>query len=103
MADKGVLSIEKSLKVLSDKAKIAYMPMEKYDVDIELTRSFPAQICRRWCVLPFDRMSNSILVATANPFNQQAVKEIAAATPHRLLWYLTMPSELIKNIRKAFR
>jgi CheY-like chemotaxis protein len=31
-------------------------------------------------VLPFDRMSKSILVATANPFNQQAAKELAEAT-----------------------
>ena len=42
--------------------------------------AFPAAICRRWCVLPFDRMSKSILVATANPFNQQAAKELAEAT-----------------------
>ncbi len=30
-------------------------------------------------------MSKSILVATANPFNQQAAKELGEATPHRLL------------------
>jgi hypothetical protein len=45
-----------------------------------LARGFPAEVCRRWCVLPFDRMSKSILVATANPFNQQAAKELAEAT-----------------------
>ena len=33
-------------------------------------------------------MSKSILVATANPFNQQAAKELAEATKNRLLWYL---------------
>jgi tetratricopeptide (TPR) repeat protein len=103
MSDKGILPIEKSLKILSDKSKLAFMPLEKYDIDIELTRGFPAQVCRRWCVLPFDRMSKSILVATANPFNQQAIKELAAATPQRLLWYLATPHELLKNLRKAFR
>jgi hypothetical protein len=72
-------------------------------VDIDLTRTFPAQICQRWCVLPFDRMSKSILVATTNPFNQQAAKELAAATPYRLLWYLSSPTELVKNLQKAFR
>jgi tetratricopeptide (TPR) repeat protein len=103
LADKGILPIEKSLKVLSDKGRVAFLPLEKYDIDIDLTRNFPAQLCQRWCVLPFDRMSKSVLVATANPFNQQAAKELAAATPHRLLWYLTQPAELIKNLRKAFR
>jgi hypothetical protein len=48
-------------------------------------------------------MSKSVLVATANPFNQQAAKELAEATSNRLLWYLVQPAELIKNLRKAFR
>jgi hypothetical protein len=103
LADKGILQVEKSLKLISDKAKIAYLPLEKYDIDIDLARGFPAQVCQRWCVLPFDRMSKSILVATANPFNQQAMKELAGATQQRLLWYLTPPAELVKNLRKAFR
>ena len=74
------MPIEKSLRLISDKSRVAYLPLEKYELDIELARSFPADVCRRWCVLPFDRMSKSILVATANPFNQQAAKELAEAT-----------------------
>ena len=103
LQDKGILPVEKSLKLLSDKSRMAYLPLEKYDVDIDLTRGFPADICRRWCVLPFDRMSKAILVATANPFNQQVVKELSQATPHRLVWYLVPPSDLLVNLRKAFR
>ncbi len=101
--DKGIVLAEKSLKLLSDKSRMAYLPLEKYDVDIDLTRGFPAEVCRRWCVLPFDRMSKAILVATANPFNQQAVKELSATTSHRLVWYLVPPADLLANIRKAFR
>jgi tetratricopeptide (TPR) repeat protein len=101
--DRGILPVEKSLKLLSDKSRTAYLPLEKYDVDIDLTRGFPADVCRRWCVLPFDRMSKAILVATANPFNQQAVKELSQTTPHRLVWYLVPPADLLVNLRKAFR
>lgn len=103
LADKAILPVDKSLRLLSDKARAAYLPLEKYDPDIDLARRFPAETCRRWCVLPFDRMSKSLLVATANPFNQQAVKEMAAATQFRLLWYLAPPAEIIKNLHKAFR
>ncbi len=101
--EKGILPVDKALKLLSDKSRMAYLPLEKYDVDIDLTRGFPADICRRWCVLPFDRMSKAILVATANPFNQQAAKELAETTSHRLVWYLSPPTDLLANIRKAFR
>ena len=101
--EKGVILIDKSLRLLSDKSRSAYLPLDRYDVDMDLTRGFPAEICRRWCVLPFDRMSKAILVATANPFNQQAAKELAEATTHRLLWYVASPLDLVGNLRKAFR
>jgi tetratricopeptide (TPR) repeat protein len=103
LADKGLLPVEKSLKLLSDKSRFGYLPLGMYDLDIDLARAFPADTCRRWCVLPFDRMSKSVLVATANPFNQQAIKELAEATNSRLLYYIVPPIELVKNLRKAFR
>jgi tetratricopeptide (TPR) repeat protein len=103
LSDKGIYPVDKSLKLLTDRARVAYLPLDRYDVDLELTRTFPADTCRRWCVLPFDRMSKSVLVATANPFNQQAARELAAATPHRLIWYLATPLDLVNNLRKAFR
>ena len=48
-------------------------------------------------------MSKSVLVATANPFNRQATKELQAATHNRLLWYLTPPLELVNTLQKIFR
>ena len=102
LEQKNLLPVEKSLKLLADRSHTAYLSLDNYDVDLDLARGFPAESCRRWCVLPFDRMSKSILVATANPFNQQAVKDLAEATTHRLLWYLAPPTDLIANLRKAF-
>ncbi len=103
LGDRGILPVEKALKLLSDKSRCAYLPLQYYDVDMDLARSFSPVPCQRWCVLPFDRMSKSILVATTNPFNQQAGKELSEATGQRLLWYLVPPVELVKMIRKAFR
>ena len=103
VADKGLVEIDAALKLLSDRTRLGFLPLEKYDLDMELARSFSADTCRRWSVLPFDRMSKSVLVATANPFNQQAAKELAEATNNRLLWYLVPPQDLVKNLRKVFR
>ncbi len=103
LGEKGILHVDKSLKILSDKTRIAFLPLNSYDIDIDLARGFPAAICQRWCILPFDRMSKSIMVATANPFNQQAAKDLAGTTPNRLLWYLVSPAELLKTVRKVYR
>lgn len=103
LSDKGLLPVERALKLLCDKSRSAFIPLTAYDVDMDLARSFRGPTCQRWCVLPFDRMSKSIMVATANPFNQQAAKELAEATGNRLLWYLVPPAELVKLVRKTFR
>lgn len=103
ISDKALVAAEVALKLLSDRARMACLPLDRYEVDLELARSFPAETCRRWCVLPFDRMSKSVLIATANPFNQQVAKELAEATNSRLLWYLAPPAEIMKNLRKIFR
>lgn len=103
LSARGIFPLERSLKLLSDKSRLGFLPLDRYDVDIDLTRGFPSDVCRRWCVLPFDRMSKAIMVATANPFNQQAVKDLAQVTSYRILWYLTSPTDLLANLRKAFR
>lgn len=103
LADKGVLPLEKSLKIIADKHRSGYLPLERYDIDIELARSMPPATLQRWCILPFDRMSKSILVATANPFNKRAVQELQEAVQQRLVWYLTSPQDLVKALRKVIR
>ena len=103
LAEKQILPLEKSMKLLADKARLAYMPLEKYDVDVDLGRSFPRDACLRWCVLPFDKLSKSVMVATANPFNKQAARELEASTKSRLVFYLASPVELTKILKKLFR
>ncbi|HEX3718156.1 MAG TPA: hypothetical protein VH595_09315 [Verrucomicrobiae bacterium] len=103
LAERQIMAVDKSLKVLADRSRLAYLPLERYEIDIELVRSSSREICRRWCVAPFDRMSKSIMVATANPFNKQAAADLEDAMKHRLLWYLAPPTDILRVLGKAFR
>lgn len=103
IAEKNMMNIEKSLKLLIDKSRLGYLPLELYDIHIETARAFPAAVCRRWCVLPFDKVGKVTLVATTNPFNARAQKELQDARPGRIQWYLTAPNDLTREIKKVFR
>lgn len=91
LADKQVLPLEQSMKVLCEKARLAYLPLEKYDVDVDFARTFPRDVCMRWSVLPIDRMSKSLCVATANPYNKQALRDLENHSKSRVIWYATSP------------
>ena len=103
LAEKGIVQIDKSLRMILDKSRLGYLMVEKYDVDMELARSFPRDLCQRWCILPFDRMSKSIMVATVNPFNKHAAEELQSVTDARLIWYIAQPMDIIKVLRRVFR
>ena len=103
LAEKGIQPLDKSLRLLSDKTRLGFLPLDRYDVDYELARKFPAELCRQACILPFDRLSKSILVATANPFNRDAAAELEEQAKQRLLWYLAPPGDIMKALKKAFR
>jgi tetratricopeptide (TPR) repeat protein len=103
LAERNFTPLEKAMRIISDRSRVGYLTLEKYDIDVELVRGFPAETCQRWCVLPFDRLSKSIMVATTNPFNRQVVAELEEVTKQRLLWYLTPPADIIKLLKKVFR
>ena len=102
LAEQGLVPLDTSLKLICERSRLGFLPLDRYDIDVELARSFPRDACQRWCMLPFDRMSKSVLVATANPFNKQAVWDLENATKNRLMWYVCPPVELQKAIQKAF-
>ena len=108
LADKQILPLDKSLSLICGKSRLSFLPLEKYDVDVDLSRTFSREICQRWCILPFDRLSKSVLVATTNPFNSRAVRDLEnssgqAGSKSRFLWYIAFPAELVKILKKTFR
>ena len=103
LADNSIMTLDESLKLMCDKSRLCFLPVDRYDVDVDWLRSFPKETCRRWCILPLEQMSKSMLVATANPWNNQALEELKATKNLRVVWYLASPPELVKVIKKLFR
>jgi len=97
------MPLEKALKLLVEKSRLGYLPLEMYDIQIDLSRSYSAEVCRRWCVLPFDQMGKTVLVSTTNPFNVRAMHELQQSQSQRIQWYLASPVDLTREIQKAFR
>ncbi len=103
LVDKNMMPLEKALRLLVDKCRLGYLPLEMYDIQIDLSRSYSAEVCRRWCVLPFDQMGTTVLVSTTNPFNVRAMHELQQSQSQRIQWYLASPVDLTREIQKAFR
>jgi hypothetical protein len=103
LAERQIMPLDKSLKLLADRSRLAYIPLERYEIDMDLVRMAPRAACQRWCVMPVDRMSKTMMVATANPFNKQAMLDLEETSKYRLLWYLASPTDLLRVLGKTMR
>jgi hypothetical protein len=103
LSQRGGLPVDKSLQAICGHSRTPFINLDRYDVDIELAKTFPREVCRRLCVLPMDKMSKAVFIATANPFNKRAEEELRQFSPYRVVWYLAMPNDLHRLIEKIYR
>jgi hypothetical protein len=98
VADKHLIPIETSIQLIVEQRRTPFVALDRYDIDPALARAFPAATLKRWCILPFDRMSKSLCVVTANPVNKRAELDLQQTTKQRVIWYLATPMEIMKGL-----
>ena len=71
------MPVDKSLKLLADRSRLAYHPAGTIRNGHRIgALGARAKFASAGACVPFDRMSKSVLVATANPFNKQAAADL---------------------------
>src|SRR5947208_3076052 len=72
LVNEQIGKLDDLLSFLIDKAGLPYLPLSIYDVDRDVACLLPLDVCMQFCIVPFDLISRSALIATTNPFDQGA-------------------------------
>jgi tetratricopeptide (TPR) repeat protein len=89
------------LTVLVDRSGLPYLPLSTYDVDRDAVCLLPRDICFEKCIVPFDLISRSVLIATANPLDTAARSQAEVMLAYNVFWYVTSPEEIHTALRRA--
>ncbi|MCK5180069.1 MAG: type II secretion system protein GspE, partial [Candidatus Omnitrophica bacterium] len=57
-----------------------YLPLSSYEIDAEVIRSVPENVCRQFCLVPIDKIGKSLTVAMSNPLNIQTLEDVELIT-----------------------
>jgi tetratricopeptide (TPR) repeat protein len=101
LADEQIAKLEDILCVLIDRSGLPYLPLATYDVDRDAACLLPREFCFANCVVPFDLISRSVLIATANPFDASLRSEAEGMLSYNVFWYVTSPNEIYMALRRA--
>jgi tetratricopeptide (TPR) repeat protein len=101
MATEQLGKLEDIVSIVVDKSKLPYLPLSIYDVDREIACLLPQDICWEHCIVPFDLISRSVMIATANPFDQAARQQAEAMLDYSVFWYVSPPADIVAALRRA--
>jgi tetratricopeptide (TPR) repeat protein len=101
LVSEQIAKLDDILMVLVNKSRLPFMPLSIYDVDRDIACLLPQDICWQHCLVPFDLISRSILIATANPFDQTARKQAEAMVDYHVFWFVAPPAEIAVALRRA--
>ena len=95
----GFDSAEKLLRAVADVLGLDFVELASLEVDPGLLNEFPVKLIHRYGVFPIRRDEGSIVLATDNPFDLQALDSVAAATSSTVTAVVATPYELAQLIK----
>ncbi|HLF17445.1 MAG TPA: hypothetical protein VI749_00925 [Candidatus Omnitrophota bacterium] len=80
-----------------------YLPLSNYEIDQEVIESIPENICRKFCLIPIDRIGKSLTLAMANPLNIQAAEDVELITGCSVQVFVSTSTEVKQTIDKYYK
>ena len=97
------LDMETTLCSIVDRSKMAYIPLEYYEVDRQVVKMLPDSLTLGRLIVPFDVMSRTLMVAMANPFDVLGKEATQKLLDFNIQWHLASPAAITKVLTEVYR
>jgi len=75
-----------------------YLPLTNYEISKEVVELIPQSVMNHYCLIPIDRIENTLTVAMANPLNIHAIEDIEDLSKCDIQIFVSTPSDIRKHI-----
>lgn len=100
---RGGADLDTLLCGILDRTKFAYVPLEYYEIDRQIVKMLPESITLNRLIVPFDIMSRTLMIATANPFDALGKQAVQQLLDYTIQWHLASPQAIYKVLGETYR
>ncbi len=100
LVDNGVLDEDAALKAFADELGMPFVDVKHELIDRELLMQFPTTAVFRHSLLPISRQNGSVVVATSDPFNLEALEELESVSGFHLVPVLARRLDVVELIKE---
>jgi type IV pilus assembly protein PilB len=98
----GLASEEDIAQALTCQYGFPYLPLLNYEIDPDVIRAVPANLCEQFCLIPIDKIGKSLTLAMANPLNVKAVDDVELITGCTVQAFVSTTTDIRNAIKKYY-
>lgn len=100
---RGSIEMDTLLAGIIERSKFAFIPLQYYDVDRAIVKMLPESLTIGRLIVPFDVLSRTIMIATANPFDALGKEAVQQLLDYNVQWHLAPPQAILKVLSETYR
>ncbi len=98
----GYASEEDIAQALTSQYGFPYLPLANYEIEQDVVAAVSAEMCRKFCLIPIDKIGASLTLAMANPLNTEATEEVEAASQCSVQTFVSTATDIRNAIKKHY-
>jgi len=99
----GFATEEEIAQCLSFQYGFPYLPLENYEISEEVIKLVPVHVCQHYCLIPLDKIGNTLTVAICDPLNKEAIEDLEELTSLNIQVFVSTSSDIRKAIEKYYK
>lgn len=89
-------------QALTSQYGFPYLPLANYEIDEDVIKAVPENVCRQFCLIPIDKIGKSLTLAMSNPLNYQAAEDVELITGCTVQTFVSTATEVKESIDKYY-
>jgi len=98
----GYITEEDVARCITQQFGYPYLPLRAYDIPDQIIKLVPSDLAEKYWLIPVDKIGNIITVVMADPFDEDAIKEVEKITGCKVQPFVGILSDIIKAIERHY-
>jgi len=98
----GYATEEAVAQALTAQYGFPYLPLTHYSIDGDVLQLIPENVARQYCLVPVDRIGDTLTIAMADPLNSKAVEDVSLFTRCSVQVFVSTMSDVIEAIERHY-
>jgi len=98
----GFATEEAIAQCLAHQFGFAFLPLENYEISKETLALVSLNVTEHYCLIPLDKIGNSLTIAMANPLNTEAIEDLEDITSLEIQVFVSTSTDIRNAIKKYY-